>query len=80
MWSHCQAYSNFLEFFNERLTRGSIFCRNVFVNIFGASCSGVRSSEKIAQGDKDGNKIILTCGINMFKVVEVGSPCVGLEH
>ena len=29
--------------------RGSVFCRNVFVIIFGASCPGVRSMQKVAQ-------------------------------
>ena len=35
------------------MTKGSVFCRDVFVIIFGASGPGVRSIKKIAQWDID---------------------------
>ena len=35
------------------MTKGSVFCRNVFVIIFGASGPGVRSIHNIAQWDID---------------------------
>ena len=35
------------------IDKGSIFCRNVFVIIFGASGPGVRSIQKVAQWDTD---------------------------
>ncbi len=35
------------------MTKGSIFCRNVFVIIFGASGPGVRSIQNVAKWDTD---------------------------
>ena len=48
------------------IDKGSIFCRNVFVIIFGTSGPGVRSIQKIAQWDTD-----LSC----VGIVKQSEPC-----
>ena len=48
------------------MTKGSVFCRNVFVIILGASGPGVRSIQKIAQWDVD---------LSWVGIVKDSRPC-----